>query len=165
MDIGVPFRIPTEVVKPLLEHLCGRIVLGILLAIKGNFEMHRPTTMPRDCRQNTTPVVGEVANAAPEVVACLTVDGRFRPDVVKTKKHSGELHYEYILGKHLLPALGDKRLRDVTHDDVQGLINYEERFRLIFTDCHSHQKRYESCVQSKRPVNTVFRAASQIAHP
>ena len=51
------------------------------------------------------------------------VDGRFRSDVVKTKKHAGQLHYEYILDKHLLPALGDKRLRDVTHDDVQTLIN------------------------------------------
>jgi integrase len=51
------------------------------------------------------------------------VDGRFRDDVVKTKKHAGQLHYEYILDKHVLPALGDKRLRDVTHDDVQGLIN------------------------------------------
>jgi integrase len=47
--------------------------------------------------------------------------GRFRGDVVKTKKHAGQLHYEYILDKHVLPALGDKRLRDVTHDDVQTL--------------------------------------------
>ena len=51
------------------------------------------------------------------------VDARFRGDVVKTKKHAGQLHYEYILDKHVLPALGDKRLRDVTHDDVQTLIN------------------------------------------
>lgn len=51
------------------------------------------------------------------------VEGRFRGDVVKRKKHAGQLHYEYILDKHLLPALGDMRLRDVTHDDVQSLIN------------------------------------------
>jgi integrase len=51
------------------------------------------------------------------------VDGRFKADVVKTKKHAGQLHYGYILDNHVLPALGDKRLRDVTHDDVQALIN------------------------------------------
>ncbi len=51
------------------------------------------------------------------------VDGRFREDVVKKKKHAGQLHYDYILKNHVLPAFGDKRLRDVEHDDVQGLIN------------------------------------------
>ena len=51
------------------------------------------------------------------------VDRWFREDVVKTKKYAGQLHYEYVLNKHVLPALGDKRLRDVTHDEVQALIN------------------------------------------
>lgn len=50
------------------------------------------------------------------------VDTRFRPEVIKFKKHAGQLHYENMLTGHILPALGEKRLRDVTNDDVQRLV-------------------------------------------
>ncbi len=50
------------------------------------------------------------------------VESRFRPEVVKYRKHAGKLHYDYVLDTHVLPAIGEKRLRDITHDDVQGLI-------------------------------------------
>lgn len=33
-----------------------------------------------------------------------------------------QLHYDYILDKHVVPALGDIRLRDVTLDHVQALV-------------------------------------------
>ncbi len=33
------------------------------------------------------------------------VETRFKPDHVWALKHAGKLHYEYILDKHVLPAL------------------------------------------------------------
>jgi integrase len=50
------------------------------------------------------------------------IETRFKPDVIWALKHAGQKHYEYILGKHVIPALGDQRLRDVTNDDVQALV-------------------------------------------
>lgn len=77
------------------------------------------------------------------------VDGRFRGDVVKTKKHAGQLHYDYILDKHVLPAVGDKRLRDVTHDDVQELINLKRDSGLSS----------QTVIHIRNVLNRVFRYA------
>ena len=40
-------------------------------------------------------------------------------------KHAGKKHYEYILSKHVVPALGDVRLRDVDTDRVQALVKHK----------------------------------------
>src|SRR5207249_556001 len=50
------------------------------------------------------------------------VTGRFKPDVVWALKHAGQKHYDYVLRKHVIPALGDHRLRDVSSDEVQALV-------------------------------------------
>lgn len=50
------------------------------------------------------------------------VDGNFRPQHVWELKHSGKIHYDYILDKHVLPALGEMRLRDVASEHVQALV-------------------------------------------
>jgi integrase len=50
------------------------------------------------------------------------VDSSFRPQHVWALKHAGKLHYKYFLDKHVLPALGEMRLRDVTSEQVQALI-------------------------------------------
>ena len=42
---------------------------------------------------------------------------------IRAKKPAGQAHYRYLLGKHVLPALGTMRLRDVTLDDVQRLLD------------------------------------------
>jgi integrase len=77
------------------------------------------------------------------------VDGRFRGDVVKTKKHAGQLHYEYVLDKHVLPALGDKRLRDVAQDDVQQLINLKRKSGLSS----------QTVIHIRNVINRVFKYA------
>jgi integrase len=51
------------------------------------------------------------------------IERRFKPDVVSKKKLAGRKHYHYILDSHVTPALGDRRLRDVTSDDVQRLMD------------------------------------------
>jgi len=48
---------------------------------------------------------------------------RFRPDVIETLKPSGKKHYEYLLSKHVLPLLGSEKLRDITVERVQGVLN------------------------------------------
>jgi len=50
------------------------------------------------------------------------IEGKVKPDVVWALKHAGQKHYDYILSKHVIPALGDLRLRDVTSDEVQALV-------------------------------------------
>jgi integrase len=50
------------------------------------------------------------------------IETRFKADVIWALKHAGQLHYKYILDKHVLPALGDMRLRDVNSDHVQALV-------------------------------------------
>jgi integrase len=68
---------------------------------------------------------------------------------VKTKKHAGQLHYDYILDKHVLPAVGDKRLRDVTHDDVQSLINLKRDSGLSS----------QTVIHIRNVINRVFKYA------
>lgn len=51
------------------------------------------------------------------------VEGRFKPQFVKHKKHAGQLHYTYILDEHVIPILGGYKLRDVDNDVVQRLID------------------------------------------
>lgn len=79
------------------------------------------------------------------------VEGRFRTDVVKYKKHAGQLHYDYVLDHHVLPALGEKRLRDVTHDDVQSLINLKSDSGLSS----------QTVVHIRNVINRVFKYAKK----
>lgn len=55
------------------------------------------------------------------------VNKRFRPDVIETLKPSGKKHYEYLLSKHVLPILGPVKLRDITVERIQGLLNVKGR--------------------------------------
>ncbi len=50
------------------------------------------------------------------------VDTSFRPEVVWALKHAGKQHYENMLKQHVIPALGNTRLRDVSCSEVQNLV-------------------------------------------
>ena len=50
------------------------------------------------------------------------IETRFKTDVIWALKHAGQKHYAYVLDKHVLPTLGDVRLRDATSDHVQALV-------------------------------------------
>src|SRR5947209_3237252 len=76
----------------------------------------------RIAREILTRVDEQAQRPASLVTVAEFIDGRFRADVVWALKHAGQKHYDYILGKHVIPALGDSRLRDVTSDDVQALV-------------------------------------------
>ena len=77
------------------------------------------------------------------------IKGRFEPDVVWALKHAGKKHYEYILGKHVIPAIGDLRLRDVSSDQVQALL------KMKIVAGYSVQ----TAVHIRNAISSVFRHA------
>jgi integrase len=54
-------------------------------------------------------------------------ENRWLPEVLPTLKHSTKKHYQYILGGHVYPALGDMQLRLINRDVVQGFISAKLR--------------------------------------
>ena len=92
------------------------------------------------------------------------VERRFRPDVIWALKHAGKLHYQYILSKHVLPAIGGRRLRDITSDDVQDLVRKKieagysvqtvVHIRNVISAIFNHAKRKRSYV-GDNPVQGV----------
>jgi hypothetical protein len=77
------------------------------------------------------------------------IKGRFEPYVVWALKHAGRKHYENILGKHVIPAIGDLRLRDVTSDQVQALV------KMKIVAGYSVQ----TAVHIRNAISSVFRHA------
>ena len=49
------------------------------------------------------------------------VNQHFLPEVVKHMKYAGREHYRWVLDRHILPAIGDMKLREVTLAHVQKL--------------------------------------------
>ena len=80
----------------------------------------------REAQRIAREVLNTVDAQSQQPMSLLTVEEfvqrRFRPDVIRFKKPAGKSHYENMLKLHVLPAIGGKRLRDVTSDDVQDLV-------------------------------------------
>lgn len=52
----------------------------------------------------------------------LFVESKFQVQVVEKRKPSTKKHYRYILGNFVLPALGHRRICDISRDDVETLV-------------------------------------------
>ncbi len=80
----------------------------------------------REAQRIAREVLNTVDAQSQQPMSLLTVEEfvqrRFRPDVIRFKKPAGKSHYENMLKLHVLTAIGGKRLRDVTSDDVQDLV-------------------------------------------
>src|SRR5260370_2320167 len=80
----------------------------------------------REAQRLAREILTKVDEQATRPASLLTVsefiEGRFKPDVIWALKHAGQKHYGYILGKHVVPGIGQQRLRDVTSDHVQSLV-------------------------------------------
>lgn len=50
------------------------------------------------------------------------IEGPFKQEVTWALKRSGQKHYEYILGNHVIPAIGNQRLTEITGEHVQLLV-------------------------------------------
>src|ERR1017187_4278228 len=51
------------------------------------------------------------------------INRHFVPEVVKHLKYAGRQHYSWLFNRHICPAIGDMKLRDVTLVDLQKLCN------------------------------------------
>jgi len=77
------------------------------------------------------------------------IQTRFKPDVVWAMKHAGQKHYNYILLKHVIPAMGDMRLRVVDNDKVQTLV------KMKIEEGYSVQ----TAIHIRNAISAVFRHA------
>jgi integrase len=80
----------------------------------------------REAQRIAREILSRVDENAQRPASLLTVaefiESRFRVEVIWALKHAGKKHYGYILDKHVIPALGLNRLRDVNSDHVQALV-------------------------------------------
>jgi|SRR5579872_216915 len=77
---------------------------------------------------------------------------RFEPDVVWSCKPSGKAHYGYILKNHVLPVLGEIRLRDMRPAHVQDLVRAKLESGLSI----------QTVVHIRNAVSAVFRHAKRL---
>jgi integrase len=80
----------------------------------------------REAQRIARETLSRVDDQAVHPLSLITVEEfiqtRFKLDVVWAMKHAGKKHYDYVLTKHIIPALGTMRLRDVDNDKVQALV-------------------------------------------
>lgn len=74
---------------------------------------------------------------------------KFQLEVVDRKKPAGQKHYRYLLTNFVLPEFGQRRLCDITMDDVEMLVARLKK------DGYSHQ----TVLHVKNCVSAVFRHA------
>lgn len=79
------------------------------------------------------------------------VKERFEPDVVWRCKPSGKAHYGNMLKNHVIPALGDFRLRDLRPQHIQDLM----RAKL------DHGKAVQTAVHVRNTISAIFRHAKR----
>ena len=107
----------------------------------------------REAQRIARQILGDVDERAQRPMSLATVqdfiETRFKTDVIWALKHAGQKHYSYVLDKHVVPTLGNVRLRDVTSDHVQALV------RTKFQSGYSVQ----TVVHIRNAVSAVFKHA------
>ncbi len=80
----------------------------------------------REAQRIARELLAQVDIQAQQPYSLLTVEQfieqRFKRDVVSALKHAGKKHYQHMLDKQLIPAVGHLKLRDVTNDHIQELV-------------------------------------------
>lgn len=76
------------------------------------------------------------------------VEGKFEPEWIWSLKPGGQKHYRHILNRHVLPEIGNLRLREVMVEDIQALIRGK-----------ADSLSVQSLVHIKNAVSVVFRHA------
>jgi len=80
------------------------------------------------------------------------VEQRFCPDVVGSCKPGGQVHYEHLLGKHVLPAIGGLRLFEVKPPTVQMLLLEKLKSGLSV----------QTCIHIRNVISAIFRHAKRM---
>lgn len=62
-------------------------------------------------------------NWTPRSVATVAqfVERKFRPDHLELKRKNTRIHYDHLLRNHILPAIGELKLREVKREHIQRL--------------------------------------------
>lgn len=109
----------------------------------------------REARRLANEMLYQVDQQALQPLSLVTVrefvKSRFERDVVWALKEAGKRHYRYMLDKHVLPALGDVKLRDVNNDLVQDLVRkkIEEGYSV------------QTAVHTRNSISAVFNHAKR----
>lgn len=85
------------------------------------------------------------------------VKERFEPDVVYRCKPSGRAHYTGMLKNHVLPAVGEIRLRDLRPQGVQDLV----RWKLEYRDEKGKGLSVQTVVHIRNTLSAIFRHAKR----
>lgn len=80
------------------------------------------------------------------------VKTKFELQVVAKKKPAGQKHYRYVLDHHVVPALGNRRMCDISGDDVEDLIALKR------DEGYSGQ----TVLHVKNAVSAIFRLAKKL---
>jgi len=66
----------------------------------------------------------DTATQCPQSLATVKefVERKYRPDVLRGLKPNTQIQYRSLLKQHIMPVLGDKRLRDIRREHVQSLM-------------------------------------------
>ena len=106
----------------------------------------------REAQRLAREILTNVDERAQRPMSLLTVrefiETRFKTDVIWALKHAGQKHYGYVLDKHILPAMGDVRLRDVSTDHVQALVR--KKFEAGYS--------VQTVVHIRNGISAVFRS-------
>jgi integrase len=96
----------------------------------------------------------DVFNTRPQSSKTISefVRERFEPDVVWYLKPSGKAHYDYVLSKHVLPILGNFRMRDLLPQHVQSLLRAKLESGLSV----------QTAIHIRNAISAVFRHAKRM---
>lgn len=135
---------------------------GKLIRIRRNVRIaDAKEVSKREAQRSAREILGKIDEQAVMSLSLVTVEEfierRFKLDVMWALKHAGKKHYEYILGKHVVPALGDVRLRDVDTDKVQALVKQKNRGGIFSANGGSHSERDQRGFQPRQAEACLLR--------
>lgn len=129
---------------------------GKLVRIRRNIKIaNAKEVTKREARRLANEMLYQVDQQALQPLSLVTVrefvKGKFEQDVVWSLKEAGKRHYRYLLDRHVLLALGDEKLRDITNDHVQALV------RMKIEEGYSVQ----TAVHIRNAISAVFNHAKR----
>ena len=72
------------------------------------------------------------------------VKNEWMPVILPTLKYATQKHYRYMLDAHLIPAFGNRQLRELTREELQGFLSRKLKGGLSWETVH-----YFKCGLSK----------------
>lgn len=64
------------------------------------------------------------------------VKNEWMPVILPTLKYATQKHYRYMLDAHLIPAFGNRQLRELTREELQGFLRRKLKGGLSWETVH-----------------------------